>query len=53
VPGVFAIGPLRDGGLLETTAVPEIGQQARALSTEITGNVELRPKRQTRPAIRA
>lgn len=53
VPGVFAIGPLRDGGLFETTAVPEIGQQARALSTEITGNAELRPKRQTRPNIRA
>jgi uncharacterized NAD(P)/FAD-binding protein YdhS len=51
VNGVYAIGPLRDGGLLETTAVPEIGQQARALSTEITGNAELRPKRQTRPAI--
>jgi uncharacterized NAD(P)/FAD-binding protein YdhS len=43
VPGIYAIGPLRDGGLLETTAVPEIGQQARALSTEITGNAELRP----------
>jgi uncharacterized NAD(P)/FAD-binding protein YdhS len=42
VRGVYAIGPLRDGGLLETTAVPEIGQQARALSTEITGNAELR-----------
>ncbi len=53
VPGIFAIGPLRDGGLFETTAVPEIGQQARALSTEITGNAELRPKRKTRPAIRA
>jgi uncharacterized NAD(P)/FAD-binding protein YdhS len=52
-PGVFAIGPLRDGGLLETTAVPEIGQQARALSTEITGNPELRPKHRTRPATRA
>jgi uncharacterized NAD(P)/FAD-binding protein YdhS len=53
VPGIYAIGPLRDGGLLETTAVPEIGQQARALSTEITGNAELRPKGRTRPAIRA
>jgi uncharacterized NAD(P)/FAD-binding protein YdhS len=53
VHGIYAIGPLRDGGLFETTAVPEIGQQARALSTEITGNAELRPKRQTRPAIRA
>jgi uncharacterized NAD(P)/FAD-binding protein YdhS len=52
VDGVYAIGPLRDGGLLETTAVPEIGQQARTLSTEITGNAELRPKRQTRPVIR-
>jgi uncharacterized NAD(P)/FAD-binding protein YdhS len=53
VPGIYAIGPLRDGGLLETTAVPEIGQQARALSTAITGNAELRPKGHTRPAIRA
>jgi uncharacterized NAD(P)/FAD-binding protein YdhS len=53
VPGVYAIGPMRDGGLFETTAVPEIGQQARALATEITGNANLRPKRQTRPAIRA
>ncbi|HEX4304418.1 MAG TPA: FAD/NAD(P)-binding protein [Solirubrobacterales bacterium] len=53
VPGIYAIGPMRDGGLLETTAVPEIGQQARALSTEITGNAELRPKRKTRPRIRA
>jgi uncharacterized NAD(P)/FAD-binding protein YdhS len=53
VPGIYAIGPLRDGGLLETTAVPEIGQQARALSTAITGNVELRPKGRTRPKIRA
>lgn len=53
VLGIYAIGPLRDGGLLETTAVPEIGQQARALSTEITGNAELRPKGRTRPAIRA
>lgn len=52
VPGVYAIGPLRDGGLLETTAVPEIGQQARALSTAISGNPELRPKHRTRPAIR-
>jgi uncharacterized NAD(P)/FAD-binding protein YdhS len=52
VPGIYAIGPLRDGGLLETTAVPEIGQQARALSTEITGNAELRPKGRTRPKIR-
>jgi uncharacterized NAD(P)/FAD-binding protein YdhS len=50
--GVYAIGPLRDGGLLETTAVPEIGQQARTLSTEITGNAELRPKHQTRPVVR-
>jgi uncharacterized NAD(P)/FAD-binding protein YdhS len=53
VPGIYAIGPLRDGGLFETTAVPEIGQQARALSTEITGNPELRPKDRTRPRIRA
>jgi uncharacterized NAD(P)/FAD-binding protein YdhS len=53
VPGIYAIGPLRDGGLLETTAVPEIGQQARALSTEITGNADLRPKGRTRPSIRA
>lgn len=53
VHGVYAIGPMRDGGLFETTAVPEIGQQARALATEITGNVNLRPKRLTRPAIRA
>jgi uncharacterized NAD(P)/FAD-binding protein YdhS len=53
VHGVYALGPLRDGGLFETTAVPEIGQQARALATELTGNGELRPKHQTRPAIRA
>jgi uncharacterized NAD(P)/FAD-binding protein YdhS len=53
VRGVYAIGPLRDGGLFETTAVPEIGQQARALSTAITGNASLRPKGRTRPAIRA
>jgi uncharacterized NAD(P)/FAD-binding protein YdhS len=53
VPGLYAIGPLRDGGLFETTAVPEIGQQARALSTVITGNSELRPKGRTRPSIRA
>jgi hydroxyacylglutathione hydrolase len=52
VPGIYAIGPLRDGGLFETTAVPEIGQQARALGTEITGNAELRPKDRTRPQIR-
>jgi uncharacterized NAD(P)/FAD-binding protein YdhS len=52
VAGLYAIGPLRDGGLLETTAVPEIGQQARALATEITGNAELRPKHRTRPKIR-
>jgi uncharacterized NAD(P)/FAD-binding protein YdhS len=51
--GVYAIGPLRDGGLFETTAVPEIGQQARALATELTGNGELRPKGQTRPRVRA
>ena len=49
VGGVYAIGPMRDGGLFETTAVPEIGQQARALATEITGNAELRPKDRTRP----
>jgi uncharacterized NAD(P)/FAD-binding protein YdhS len=53
VPGIYAIGPLRDGGLFETTAVPEIGQQARALSTAITGNAELRPKGRTRPSFRA
>jgi uncharacterized NAD(P)/FAD-binding protein YdhS len=53
LPGVYAIGPLRDGGLFETTAVPEIGQQARALATELTGNPGLRPKDQTRPRIRA
>lgn len=29
---LFAIGPLRNGVLLETTAVPEIGQQAELLS---------------------
>ncbi|HEX3735999.1 MAG TPA: FAD/NAD(P)-binding protein [Solirubrobacterales bacterium] len=53
VRGIYAIGPLRDGGLFETTAIPEIGQQARALATEITGNLSLRPRRQTRPTIRA
>jgi uncharacterized NAD(P)/FAD-binding protein YdhS len=53
VRGIYAIGPMRDGGLLETTAVPEIGQQARALATELTGNGELRPKGQTRLRIRA
>jgi uncharacterized NAD(P)/FAD-binding protein YdhS len=51
--GVYAIGPLRDGGLFETTAVPEIGQQARALATELTGHGDLRPKDQTRPRMRA
>ena len=29
---IFAIGPLRNGVLLETTAVPEIGQQAELLA---------------------
>lgn len=29
---IFAIGPLRNGVLLETTAIPEIGQQAELLA---------------------
>lgn len=32
MPGLYAIGPMRIGGLLETTAVPEIREQAEALA---------------------
>jgi hydroxyacylglutathione hydrolase len=32
MPWLYAIGPMRVGGLLETTAVPEIREQAAALS---------------------
>jgi uncharacterized NAD(P)/FAD-binding protein YdhS len=32
IPGLYAIGPMRIGGLLETTAVPEIREQAEALA---------------------
>jgi uncharacterized NAD(P)/FAD-binding protein YdhS len=35
MPWLYAIGPTRVGGLLETTAVPEIREQAAALATTL------------------
>ncbi len=35
VPGLYAIGPLRRGNLWETTAIPEIRVQAKAVVREI------------------
>ena len=36
---IFAIGPLRNGVLLETTAVPEIGRQAELLADDLLGSL--------------
>jgi len=35
LPWLYTIGPMRIGGLLETTAVPEIREQAAALATTL------------------
>jgi uncharacterized NAD(P)/FAD-binding protein YdhS len=36
-PGLYAIGPMRIGGFFETTAVPEIREQAAALAKTLLG----------------
>ncbi len=36
---IYAIGPLRNGVLLETTAVPEIGKQAELLAEQLLAGV--------------
>ncbi len=38
LPWLHAIGPMRIGGLLETTAVPEIREQAAALAKTLLGD---------------
>jgi uncharacterized NAD(P)/FAD-binding protein YdhS len=38
LPWLHAIGPMRIGGLLETTAVPEIREQAVALAKTLLGD---------------
>jgi uncharacterized NAD(P)/FAD-binding protein YdhS len=38
-PGLYAIGPLLRGTLWETTAVPEIRAQAKALAAVLTAGV--------------
>ncbi len=42
LPRLFAIGPLRSGTLLETTAIPEIRAQAVTLASHITTTFEPR-----------
>jgi uncharacterized NAD(P)/FAD-binding protein YdhS len=37
-PGLWTLGPLRRGALLETTAVPEIREQAAALAVILAGS---------------
>ncbi|MGA2883477.1 MAG: FAD/NAD(P)-binding protein [Bryobacteraceae bacterium] len=38
LPWLYAMGPMRIGGLLETTAVPEIREQAAALAKTLFGD---------------
>jgi uncharacterized NAD(P)/FAD-binding protein YdhS len=45
-PWLYAIGPMRIGGLLETTAVPEIREQAAALAQTLLRHSAVAVKRQ-------
>jgi uncharacterized NAD(P)/FAD-binding protein YdhS len=45
VPWLYAMGPMRIGGLLETTAVPEIREQAAALAKTLLARPSSLPAR--------
>jgi len=50
LPWLYAIGPMRIGGLLETTAVPEIREQAAALAKTLLGDLDQLEPRSERSA---
>ncbi|GAA1770962.1 FAD/NAD(P)-binding protein [Luedemannella helvata] len=50
-PRLWTVGPLRRGALWETTAVPEIRAQARALAEQLRTVGERMEERPARPAI--
>jgi uncharacterized NAD(P)/FAD-binding protein YdhS len=50
IPWLHAIGPMRIGGLLETTAVPEIREQAAALAETLLGGHSAVAARVRQPA---
>lgn len=48
-PGLYALGPLRKGTNFETTAIPEIRTQARALARLLGAATPVSPPRPSRP----